>query len=309
MTVAAEKSRATREMPELPEVETVVRGLRAVRLEGTAIVSVRVRWPPLTGDVPVALFARRLRGRRIERLSRRAKYIVARLSGGWTLLIHLRMTGRLFVRARPAAAPGPHEHLAVRLDDGRELVYADTRKFGRWTLTRAPGRILDAIGPEPLSRGLTAGRFHQRLLARRRAIKPLLLDQHFLAGLGNIYVDEALWEARLHPCRGADSLGADEAARLHAAIRRVLRRGIALRGTTLGNARTNFRGATGRPGRHQQALRVFRRTGQPCPRCGDAVRRMVVGQRGTHVCERCQPPPPPPPAAAARPAIRNRRKA
>jgi formamidopyrimidine-DNA glycosylase len=275
-------------MPELPEVETVVRDLRAAGVAGRTIRAVAVHWERTVAGLAPAAFIRTLRGRRILRLERRAKYIVIRLGGGWALLIHLRMTGRFGVVA-PATPRDAHEHVVVRLDDGRELRFHDTRKFGRWHLTREPDRILGALGPEPLGPAFRLPVFAAALRGQRRALKPLLLDQRFVAGLGNIYVDEALWAARLHPLRRSDSLRPAEVRRLHAAIRTVLRQGIRNRGTSLGAGQANFYSLSGRAGRNQGAVNVFRRTGAPCPRCGTVVQRLVVGQRSTHVCPRCQP--------------------
>jgi formamidopyrimidine-DNA glycosylase len=178
--------------------------------------------------------------------------------------------------------------VVLTFDDGRELRYRDTRKFGRWRLVRDPAQHLAHLGPEPLSPAFSAARLREALHGRKGMLKPLLLNQSVVAGLGNIYVDEALWDAALHPRQPADTLGADDVRRLHAAIRRVLRRGVRAGGTTLGRGKTNFRGLGERRGRNQRALRVFRRTGQDCPRCGATIERMLVGQRSTHLCPRCQ---------------------
>lgn len=275
-------------MPELPEVETVVRELRKLGLLGRIIRSARVFFPPMIAPLKSAAFAQQLKGKRIRAISRRAKYIVFTLSGGRTLLIHLRMTGQLSLE-RTGARRKPHQHILLQLDDGRDLRYTDTRKFGRWRLTPTPQAILSRLGPEPLSSHFDRKGFFAKLRARRRQLKSLLLDQTFLAGLGNIYVDEALWRARLHPKRVAASLSAAEAFRLHGAIRQALRHGIRNRGTTLGLSRSNFRRPTGERGRNQEGLKVFRRTGRACLRCGATIRRLVIGQRATHICPTCQP--------------------
>jgi formamidopyrimidine-DNA glycosylase len=275
-------------MPELPEVETVVRGLRDAGLVGHRIEGVNVRWAKTIQGLSPERFARLLRGRRVESVGRRAKYIVLTLDAGWTILVHLRMTGRL--RLAPAGeSVAPHEHLELRLDDGRTLRFTDARKFGRWLLTRTPEQTLGRLGPEPLDRAFTVARFRALLVGRRGMLKPLLLNQAVLAGLGNIYVDEALWDARLHPCLPADQLDARAQRALHAGIRKVLRRGVAAAGTSLGKGLANFYSVAGRRGRNQDDLRVFRRTGEPCPRCRTAIQRIVVGQRSTHLCPRCQP--------------------
>jgi formamidopyrimidine-DNA glycosylase len=274
-------------MPELPEVETVVRDLRAAGLPGLTIRHVAVHWPATLGGQSVRDFRERIEGRLIRSLERRGKYIVAGLSGGWTLLIHLRMTGQ-FRLAALAEPRGKHEHLLLTLDDGRQLRYVDTRKFGRWRLVKGDAGPLAGLGPEPLSPQFTAARLRESLAGRSGMLKPLLLNQRIVAGLGNIYVDEALWEAGLHPTQSAAALGARDWPRLHAAIRLVLRRGIRARGTTLGGGRTNFRGLGEREGNNQRSLRVFRRTGQACPRCGTAIQRLRVAQRSSHVCPKCQ---------------------
>ena len=275
-------------MPELPEVETVVRDLRRNGLEGRTVSGVTVHWHRTVASLSPAAFAQGVVGRRIERIWRRAKYLVFDLSGGSFLLVHLRMTGRFELGDRDTALD-PHERLTIQLDDGRRLRFLDSRKFGRWTLTDRPEPILDRLGPEPLARGFTRSRFAERLKAHRRQIKPLLLDQAFLAGVGNIYADEALWEARLNPQRVAALLSRGEADRLHDAVCAVLRRGIENSGTSLGTGRANFYSVAGRRGRNQNGLKVFRKVGEPCPRCGAPIERLVVAQRGTHVCPRCQP--------------------
>jgi formamidopyrimidine-DNA glycosylase len=275
-------------MPELPEVETIACEMRRHGIPGRKITGVRVFWPrTLEGHSPKT-FSRGLLGRTIETVDRRAKFLVIRLSGSYYLLVHLRMTGR-FQLAEVRSSPAPGLRLEVELEDGRALRFYDSRKFGRWRLTREPGGILDRLGPEPLGKGFSAADFVARLQGRRRQLKPLLLDQAFLAGIGNIYADEALWEAGLSPQRLAHSLSRREAVRLLGAIRLVLRRGIRNSGTSLGQGRPNFVGVYGLPGRNQDALKVFRRTGRPCPRCGTPIRRMVVAQRGTHICPVCQP--------------------
>jgi formamidopyrimidine-DNA glycosylase len=231
--------------------------------------------------------AARLKNRTIRDIGRRGKFIVFRLAGKNTLLIHLRMTGQ-FTFAAAAAPRGRHEHLVLTLDDGRELRYQDTRKFGRWQLTPDPERALQHLGPEPLADGFRSVQFAARLAAHHRMLKPLLLDQSFLAGLGNIYTDEALWEARLHPRRRANTVRPAEARALFRAIRKVLRQGIRDLGTSLGSGAANFANLEGQRGEHQQQLRVYQQTGAPCHRCGAPIRRTIVGQRSTHFCPDCQ---------------------
>lgn len=277
-------------MPELPEVETVVRDLRAARVTGRLIRAAVVHWHRTVSGMSPARFAALVRGRRIAAIGRRAKYIVLTLDRGLTILVHLRMTGQLRIE-RCGAPAGPHDRLVLKLDDGRALHFRDTRKFGRWQLLENPEIVLDRLGPEPLDPAFTAAAFARRLTGARRRLKPLLLDQSFVAGVGNIYADEALWLARLHPLRRSDTLGGAEAVRLFRAMREVLRRGIAARGTSLGTGRSNFRGLREQHGRNQERVRVFRRTGAPCPRCSTPIARLIVGQRSTHICPRCQAAP------------------
>ncbi len=274
-------------MPELPEVETVVRGLREAGLEGARIRAVHVHWHKTVAGATPAAFARALRGCVIRRLTRRAKYIVMELDSGWHVLAHLRMTGQFRIEPR-ATRPDTHDRLVLCLADGRQVHFHDTRKFGRIRLVEDPLQHLAALGPEPLTDDFTPEVLLRQLANKRRQIKPLLLDQTCVAGIGNIYADEALWLARIHPTRRADTLTPSEIRRLHKAIRAVLAKGVAAEGTTLGHGATNFYSVAGHRGRNADALYVFRRTGEPCPRCRHAIVRMVVGQRGTHICPECQ---------------------
>ena len=274
-------------MPELPEVQTVVAHLNQAQVIGRTIVNARVYWPKTIARMDSRRFCREIRGCVVRRITRRGKYIVVALSRHLTMLIHLRMTGRLNL-VDPTTDRDPHEHVILELDHARELRFQDTRKFGRIALTDAPRAILDRLGPEPLAPAFTGKRLLGMLQACRRQLKPLLLDQRFLAGLGNIYVDEALWMAGLHPLRISRSIDGAEAAALHRAIRRVLRKGIDNLGTSLGRGKGNFYSTNKRPGRNADQLNVFRRTGLPCPRCKTAVTRLIVAQRSTHICPNCQ---------------------
>ncbi len=276
-------------MPELPEVETVVRGLREAGVCGHRIRGVRVSWERTLSGLSTADFTAGVRNRRIEAIERRAKYIVIRLQSACWLLVHLRMTGSLSVKSAEEPRDAA-ERAALILDDGREIRFRDTRKFGRWMLTDAPDVVLGRLGPEPLSDAFTAAVLRSAMQSHNRMLKPLLLDQHVLAGLGNIYVDEALWDARLHPCRLSRSLSAADCRRLHGSIRRVLQRGVDGMGTTLGDGMTNFYSVAGRRGRNQDALNVFRRHGEACPRCEGTLERITVAQRSTHLCPCCQQP-------------------
>ncbi len=265
-------------MPELPEVETFARLLRAA-LTGRTITHATLLWPGHVATPSPRQFGRRIRGRRIEAVGRRGKYLVLGLNHG-ALLIHLKMSGDLSVT--PAgAARDRHAHTVFHLDDGSEFRFSDTRKFGRVYLVDRPEEITGRLGPEPLAGEFTAAALSRRLRAHSRALKPLLLDQTFLAGVGNIYADEALHLAGLHPLRKSDTLTPDETRRLWRSIRRVLRQGIRLNGASIDWV---YRG-----GEFQHRFRVYDRAGEPCLTCGTPIRRIVVGQRGTHFCPRCQP--------------------
>ncbi len=277
-------------MPELPEVETIVRGLREP-LVGRQFTGVRVGWekliarprPELAEGPSAEEFKRGLVGQRILGVKRRGKYLIFVLSGGGSLIAHLRMTGRLLIKSRGDELD-KHDHLIFELDDGRELRFNNVRKLGRVYLVDDENKIVGKLGPEPLDDDFTPADFAALLSARRGMIKSLLLNQRFMAGVGNIYADEALFAACIHPERRADTLTVEEIEHLYGAIRQVLRQGIENGGTTL----SAYRDAEGREGRNQEYLQVSRNTGQPCPRCGTPIKRTVVGGRGTYFCPRCQ---------------------
>jgi formamidopyrimidine-DNA glycosylase len=270
-------------MPELPEVEYVARQLRA-ELIGRRIASVEVLWPRTVEGTAPEEFAARLVGRTVIDVDRRAKYLLLDLDDGQVLVIHRRMSGNLIFTA--PSERDPYARVALALDDGRRLVFSDPRKFGRLALTtRAePPASFAALGPEPLAPDFTPEMLAARLAGRRRALKALLLDQSVIAGLGNIYADETLWRAQLHPLRPGASLTREEVAALHAAMQETLRLGIEHGGTTFGRHRDVFNEA----GRNVEHLDVYRRTGEPCRRCGTPIARTVVAQRGTHYCPQCQ---------------------
>lgn len=272
-------------MPELPEVETVSRSLQR-EIAGRTIVSVRaINWARTIATHSPEMFSEAMHNRLVDRVERRAKYVLIRLDNDETLAVHLRMTGQMLV-VMPDVPDDKHTHIILTLDDGRELRFHDTRKFGRWSLLNADGlRELEAkLGAEPLETSFERDQFAAMLQRRATKIKPLLLDQRLVAGLGNIYVDEALWLAQIHPERAANSLSDDEITRLHAAIVEVLRLGVERRGTTL----VNYRDANGESGENQRYLQAYGRTGEPCPRCGTPLERIIVGQRSTHICPQCQ---------------------
>ena len=271
-------------MPELPEVETVARGLHTL-LVGRTITGVDVRWARSVVPPDPAVFARRLADQTVASVGRRAKWVVIKLDGGDTLLVHLRMSGRLVI-GMGESADDRHLRVAFALDDGAWLRFFDQRKFGRLVLVSDPQEVLGDLGPEPLEDGFTAIRLGEMLARRRGRIKPLLLNQRFLAGLGNIYTDEALWQAGVHPLRRADTLTAAEVRRLHEGIRAVLQAAIESGGTTLPDA--GYQQADGRWGEFAVQLAVYGRAGQPCLRCGVGVERIRVSQRGTHFCPCCQ---------------------
>ncbi len=277
-------------MPELPEVHTILEDLKQAGLVGHEIQDVKAYWLRTIGFPSPAEFCHLLQHKRIIKLDRRGKYLIFTLSEGLFLCVHLRMTGRLLL-VEQNTPETPYVRLRLDLDHGKSLYFHDTRKFGRWYLVSDLQQIVGKIGPEPLSTEFTFELFWSHLKQRHRALKPLLLDQTFLAGLGNIYVDEALWEAHLHPLQPADTLTSQQARQLHAGIIHVLERGIESRGTTLGKGRTNYYRLDGTRGNHQRLLNVFRRTGLPCPRCGHSIERLVVAQRSTHLCPHCQPTP------------------
>ena len=274
-------------MPELPEVQTIVDDLNAADLCGVPISRARVFWARTIAEPSPAAFCRRLKGRRFTRIHRRGKYLVFETDSQYTMLLHLRMSGRLHL----VSVDSPrikHEHVIITFENKTQLRFHDTRKFGRIHLVADPARILGRLGPEPLAREFTARVLAAGLRRHKRLLKPLLLDQTFVAGLGNIYVDEALWDAKLHPNRIAAELSMAEIKALHRAIPRVLKRGLKNLGTSLGTGETNFYSVASRRGRNKDELNVFRRTDLPCPRCKTTIVRIIVGQRSTHICPKCQ---------------------
>ena len=274
-------------MPELPEVETIARDLNAAGVVGKTLTCARVYWDRTIAEPSVPEFCRLIEKKQIAAVGRRGKFLVIDLTGGGHLLMHLRMSGRLHL-VPSGTELLPHEHMVLAFEDGSELRFHDTRKFGRVYFIADAERILGRLGPEPLDPGFTPRILFEGMRKRSRLVKPLLLDQGFVAGLGNIYTDEALWEAQIHPLRRSNTLSQGETKALHAAIQRVLRRGLKNLGTSLGTGKANFYSVGRRRGRNRDALKVFRRTGEPCPRCDAPVRRIIVGQRSTHICPICQ---------------------
>jgi formamidopyrimidine-DNA glycosylase len=275
-------------MPELPEVETIVRALREGGRGGAPLVSrkvqsVRLLWARSLAVPDESSFLERLPGQDIIDISRRGKYIVMQLSQDF-MLVHLRMSGDLRVDKlvdNPDQLLEPHDRAAFWLNGDVRLVFNDPRKFGRIWLVSDPQTVVGRLGPEPLEETFVLPLFFSGLQKRRRQLKPLLLDQGFIAGIGNIYSDEALHLAGLHPCRLASSLSETEAESLYHALRQVLNEGIRTQGASIDWI---YRG-----GRFQNNFNVYQRTGESCKTCGTPIIRLVVGQRGTHICPRCQP--------------------
>jgi formamidopyrimidine-DNA glycosylase len=272
-------------MPELPEVETVARGLQRF-LIGRTIIGVQMDWLRSIAAPSPSEFAERLVGRRVESIGRRGKYVVIHLDVGY-LMIHLKMSGRL--RVVPGAQPADkHVHVTFTLDNGMELRFHDVRKFGRVYLVDDMTEVTSHLGPEPLSDDFTLSLFRRLLERRTGRLKSLLLNQEFLAGLGNIYADEALFAAHLHPLRKADTLTPNEQESLYHAIRTVLRRAVASRGTTLTDG--GYTDAEGQSGAYQDQVVVYGQAGKPCPQCETPIERLIIGGRSSHYCPRCQLP-------------------
>jgi formamidopyrimidine-DNA glycosylase len=276
-------------LPELPEVETI-RSRLAPELAGRRMERVEVFDARLTRPEPPELVALALEGERIADVRRRGKYLVVAFESGRHLLVHLRMTGS-FLHPAPGERGGdPHVRAVVRLDDGSHVAYRDVRRFGTWDLLE-PGE-LDAyfearrLGVEPLSRALTPAYLGRALAGRKAPVKAALLDQRAVAGVGNIYADEALWYAAIHPLAPAGDLDEEQVAALREGVRKALRLGIRRQGATL----RDYRGADGRRGRMQHEFRVYGREGEPCERCGAPIAKTRVAGRGTWYCPTCQAP-------------------
>jgi formamidopyrimidine-DNA glycosylase len=271
-------------MPELPEVETIARKLKP-HLLGRTIEDAQLRWSRTLAFPSPRKFKEQIKGQEIKEVTRRAKYFILRLSD-YSLLIHLRMSGDLSIK-EGKIKPEKHDRLILSLRSSpfagstlSHLVFNDTRKFGRVWLTADPEEVLGKLGPEPLSRRFTPEWLHTALHNKHRLLKPLLLDQTFLAGLGNIYTDESLHLAKLHPLASSDSVTVNQAEALHEAICTVLKQGIRRNGASFDWV---YRG-----GEYQNHFRVYDRAGKPCPVCGTKIERMIVGQRSTHFCPTCQ---------------------
>jgi formamidopyrimidine-DNA glycosylase len=290
-------------MPELPEVETVRTRLEPV-LTGRRFEHVEIHDPRLVRPYEPAEVAAELEGERVAAVERRGKYLIFRFESGRVLLIHLRMTGSLR-HTSGDLAEDPHRRAVVRLDNGSDVAYRDVRRFGTWLLLE-PGELEPylgtRVGEEPLDTLFTAARLGERLARRRAPIKSALLDQRTLAGMGNIYVDEALWRAKVHPLRAAESLDRNELRRLHKAVRAALEAGIARQGSTL----RDYALPDGGSGSMQHEFKVYGREGEPCDRCGTPVSKTRVAGRGTWFCSTCQPAQAA--SSSSRPPSRSRRQ-
>ncbi len=276
-------------MPELPEVETTVRDLRRL-IVGKIIAPPGLAffdWPRIFETHPPEVLGALIQGGKVEGVSRRAKFVVIELSGEKFLVFHRKMTGNLFWREK-GEAPDRYTRLVIPFTDNTELRFTDLRKFGRVYLFLNPEELakkFEKLGPEPLEEAFTGEIFEELLLPRKGTLKPLLLNQSVLVGLGNIYVNEALFVSRLHPSRRAETLTPGERGQLHRAIVQVLQAGVENRGTTL----SDYMDGEGQKGRNQETLFVHNRLNQPCRNCGDLIIKISVGQRGTYFCPTCQP--------------------
>jgi len=274
-------------MPELPEVESVRRQLEPA-LVGRRFERVSIDDRRLVRPYEPAEVAAELEGEHVAAVERRGKYLVVRFESGRVLLIHLRMTGSLLSAATGSLPDDPHRRAVVNLDDGSDVAYRDVRRFGTWLLLE-PGEaepyLAARVGDEPLDALFTAARLGERLAGRRTSLKAALLDQRTLAGMGNIYVDEALWRARLNPLRSASGLDRNELRRLHRGIRAALEHGLARQGSTL----RDYRLPDGSGGSMQNEFRVYGRRDEPCDRCGTLIARTQVAGRTTWFCPTCQP--------------------
>jgi formamidopyrimidine-DNA glycosylase len=289
-------------VPELPEVESVRRQLEPV-LVGRRFERVRIDDARLVRPFEPAEVAAELEGEQVVDVGRRGKYLVVRFETGRVLLIHLRMTGSLLHAPEGSLPDDPHRRAVVKLDDGSDVAYRDVRRFGTWLLLE-PGEaepyLAARVGDEPLDALFTAARLGERLGERRTSLKAALLDQRTLAGLGNIYVDEALWRARLNPLRPAGGLDRGELRRLQRAIRAALEHGLARQGSTL----RDYRLPDGSGGSMQNEFRVYGRGGEPCERCGTPIARIRIAGRSSWFCPACQPERPEAKAQAARSSSR-----
>lgn len=274
-------------MPELPEVQTIVEDLAKSDMYGKRIVRADTDWEQMLGSCSVGTFRKWLEGDYVRSIERRGKFLVFRLSARY-LILHLRMSGRINIvdSNRPRSK---HEHLVLSFEDGRDLRMHDTRKFGRAFLVKEKSEVLGSLGVEPLSSAFGLETLSNILGRRKRMLKPLILDQHLIAGLGNIYTDESLWQAGLHPERRSCDLDGNEISALWRAIPEILRSAINNRGTSLGEGEGNYSSLAERRGDNRNHLNVYGRKKLPCKKCGTPIVRIIVAQRSTYLCPQCQP--------------------
>lgn len=270
-------------MPELPEVQTIVNDLLKEHIVGTKIVKTLIFWPKTIADPNVNQFCNQILDQKILHIERKGKYIFFQLHTH-SLLIHLRMSGRLFLD-RIDSPFTKHERIRFFLDNGQVIKFYDQRKFGRIYLLRDPTEKLNVLGTDPTGPHFTLPHF-TKALHRKMKIKPLLLNQKILAGIGNIYADEALWEAQIHPAFIAKKLSPSKVKNLHQAIRAVLQSAITNQGTSLGHTSANFHGLTGQRGGNLHHLKVYQQ--KSCPRCQTSIVKITLHGRGTHFCPKCQ---------------------
>jgi formamidopyrimidine-DNA glycosylase len=269
-------------MPELPEVETIRRDLEA-RVVGRSFRSVQLLWSKAVRQPSPEEFARRLSGQKIESLDRRGKYLIFHLSGGDALILHLRMSGWLN-HASPGSPPELYSRNIFLLDDGSQIQFCDRRKLGAIWLVADPAEVVGKLGPEPLAPNFTPKLLKERLKKRSAPIKAVLCDQEVLSGVGNMYADEALFLAKIHPLKKAGDLSFKEITKLHQSIRQVLQTALEKRGATV----SDYKDAEGRPGTAQLAFAVAHQRGKICPVCSTPIQRIVVRARGTYFCPSCQ---------------------
>jgi len=274
-------------MPELPEVETIVNDLRPM-LEGRRFTGVSIDCPGMVHLTTVSELRRRLSGRVIKEIARRGKYLIFRLDSGEALILHLRMTGSLLLKRKgeALAVPSPYVRATFRLDDGTEMLFADRRKLGTITLEKDESELNEKLGPEPLDPSFSPEILTERLSSHKAPIKAILCDQEVIAGIGNMYADEALFFAGIHPLRAANSLSSEEIERLHKAIREVLTKAIGNGGASI----SDYRRPGGEQGSQQYNFYAAHRGGQTCKVCTTPIERIAVRNRGTYFCPKCQKP-------------------
>jgi formamidopyrimidine-DNA glycosylase len=272
-------------LPELPEVETIVNDLRP-RIEGRRFTGVSIDCPEMVHLTSVNELRRRLPGQVIKEIARRGKYLIFRLVSGEALILHLRMTGSLLLKRKGEAPPMPSPYIRAtfRLDDGMELLFTDRRKLGTISLVKDENEVIGKLGPEPFDPSFTPKALAERLSSHKAPIKAVLCDQEVIAGIGNMYADEALFFAGIHPLREANSLSYVEIKRLHKAVRDVLTKAIGNGGASI----SDYRRPTGEKGTQQYDFYAAHRGGQTCKVCTTPIERITVRNRGTYFCPKCQ---------------------